>query len=294
MSDFEWFEPQSISEVTQMLSQYQEGGKLIAGGTWVTLVLKQRLLFPTALISLRKVPGLNQIEFKPGQGLLIGAMVTHREVERSPLVRRHFPILAETFASVANVRIRNQATAAGVLCDADYASDPPATLAALNASVTAVSQRGERSIPVRELIVGHYTTVLKPDEIVTRITIPEMPGPFYGVYLKYRTRSHEDRPCLGVAAVLQMSPDGRCKDLQVVIGAVSHTPQIVQSALASARGQALSPELIDHVAEGYAREIEPISDLRASAWYRKQMVQVFTRRAILAALSQAGSKGVPA
>jgi carbon-monoxide dehydrogenase medium subunit len=287
MSEFEWFEPRSISEVTQMLSQHQENRKLIAGGTWVTLVLKQRLLFPAALISLRKVPGLNQIEYKAGQGLFIGAMVTHREVERSQLVRHHFPVLAETFASVANVRVRNQATVAGVLCDADYASDPPATLAALNASVTVVSQRGERSIPVRDLIVGHYTTVLMPDELVTRIFVPEAPNPLYAVYLKYRTRSHEDRPCLGVAAVLHIAPDGLCKDIQIVIGAVSHTPQIVEPALAPARGQKLTPELIDHIAERYSQEIEPISDLRASAWYRKQMVRVFTRRAIQAALSQA-------
>jgi carbon-monoxide dehydrogenase medium subunit len=291
MFEFEWFEPQSISEVTQMLSQYQESVKLIAGGTWVTLVLKQRLLFPSALISLRKVPGLDQIEYKPGQGLFIGAMVTHREEERSPLVRRHFPVLAETFATVANIRVRNQATVAGVLCDADYASDPPATLAALKASVSAVSQRGERSIPVRDLIVGHYSTVLMPDELVTRIFVPEAPVPLAAVYLKYRTRSHEDRPCLGVAAVLQMAPDGGCKDIQVVIGAVSHTPQVVEPALASARGQKLTLELIDHIAERYSQDIDPISDLRASAWYRKQMVQVFTRRAILAALSQAAPGG---
>lgn len=274
-----------------MLSEYQESGKLIAGGTWVTLVLKQRLLFPSALISLRKVPGLNQIEYKPGQGLIIGAMVTHREVEQSPLVREHFPVLAETFASVANVRVRHQATVAGVLCDADYASDPPATLAALNASVIAVSQRGERRIPVRNLIIGHYTTVLKPDELVTRILVPDAPGPLYAAYLKYRTRSHEDRPCLGIAAVIQMAPDGRCKDLQVVIGAVSHVPQIVEPALEAARGQVLTPDLINQVAEGYSRGIEPISDLRASAWYRKQMVEVFTRRAIMAALDRAGEGG---
>lgn len=274
-----------------MLSQYQEGGKLIAGGTWVTLVLKQRLLFPSALISLRKVPGLHQIEFKPGKGLFIGAMVTHREVELSPVVKEHFPVLAETFASVANVRIRNQATVAGVLCDADYASDPPATLAALNATVMVVSAQGERTIPVRDLIIGHYTTLLKPDELVTSIFVPEIPAPYYAAYIKYRTRSHEDRPCLGVAAILQMAPDGSCKDLRIVIGAVSHTPQTVEAALASAHGQKMTPELVDSIAEQYAQAIEPISDLRASAWYRKEMIRVFTRRAIHQALSRDRSEG---
>jgi len=275
-----------------MLAEYGEAGKLVAGGTWVTLVLKQKLLMPDALISLAGVDGLGKIEYIPGRGLELGALVTHREVETSPLVRQHFPVLADTFATVANVRIRCQATVGGVLCDADYASDPPATLAALNASVTIYSQRGERTVPVRDFIVGHYTTVLAPDEMVTRIFVPELYRPLHGVYLKYRTRSHEDRPCVGVAAVAALDGEGRCRDLQVVVGATNDTPRWVDSALAQARGQKLTPDLISHIADEYEQEIDPLADLRASSEYRKRMVGVFVRRAIEAALVDARQTGV--
>lgn len=287
MLDISWLEPDSVTEAAQMLAHYGEEGKVVAGGTWLTLVLKQGLLMPSALISLRRLDDLRHIDYLPGRGLVIGALVTHRQVELSPLVRQHFPLLAETFATVANVRVRNQATVGGNLCDADYASDPPAALAALNAWVTAISTRGERTIPVKDLISGHYTTILMPDEVVTHIIVPDTSIPAYGVYLKYRTRSHEDRPCVGVAVVLQLMPNGRCHDLQVVVGAVSGKPQSLPSVLEQARGQTLDAELIAEIASSYAREIEPLSDLRASAWYRKQMIEVFTRRGIQIALQRA-------
>jgi carbon-monoxide dehydrogenase medium subunit len=285
--EIEWLQPESVSEVTGLLAQYKDEAKLVAGGTWVTLVLNHKLLMPSAFISLQSVAGLRGIDYVPGKGLTVGALVTHREVELSPVVRQRFPVLAETFATVANIRVRNQATAGGVLCDADYASDPPATLAALNAMVTVVSARGERTIAVEDLIVGHYTTVLQPDELLTEVFIPDPPGPAYGAYLKYRTRSHEDRPCVGVAAVVQMLPDGLCRDLRVVVGAVSHSPYQVKAVLDQARGQELSQDLIAAIAEQYARDVDPIDDLRASAWYRKEMVRVFVRRAIETALIRA-------
>jgi carbon-monoxide dehydrogenase medium subunit len=291
MPDIAWLTPRSLPEAAQLLAEYKEEGKLVAGGTWVTLVLKQKLIMPAALISLQAVPGLDQIDYVPGRGLYLGALVTHRQLETSPLVRQHFPVLADTFATVANVRVRCQATLGGVLCDADYASDPPATLAALNATVTAFSQRGERAIPVRQFITGHYTTVLEPDELVARIFVPLPPLPSFGAYLKYRTRSHEDRPCIGVAAVVQLAPDGRCRDLQVVVGAVSNTPRWVETALDRARGQRLSPELAAEIAREYAQAIEPLEDLRATSRYRKQMIQVFVERAIGTAVQQARQEG---
>jgi carbon-monoxide dehydrogenase medium subunit len=125
--NFDWIEPRTIAEVLQAQNEYGDTAKIIAGGTWVTLVLNQGLLYPSALISLRYVPGLTQITHDATKGLAIGAMVTHRAMETDPLVRTHYPMLAETFGVVANVRIRNQATAGGCVCDADYASDAHST-----------------------------------------------------------------------------------------------------------------------------------------------------------------------
>lgn len=280
MLDIRWLEPRTINEALQMLGEYQEEGKLVAGGTWITLVLGQKLLMPEALISLRQLSDLKEIQYQPEKGLHLGALVTHRMVEQSPVIWQKYPFLAETFGEVANVRIRNQATVGGVLCDADYASDPPAMFAALDATVLVRGKEGERRISARSFIHGHYSTDLSADEIVTGVEVPPLPERTSGCYLKFRTRSHEDRPALGVAVVLTMREDGVCENLSIVVGAVSGTPQYFGDLMADARGEVLSEALIDDLAASYSQRIDPLDDMRASAWYRKEMVRVFVRRGI--------------
>src|SRR5262249_16639369 len=148
-------EPTSIPDTLSLMSRHGGEARLIAGGTWVTLVLKQGLLMPSAMISLRRVPGLDQLTYDPSTGLIIGALITHREMETANLIPTHSPILPGTFGGAANVPIRNQATVGGCLCDADYASDPPAMLTALGASVHLHSPSGDRHVPVADFIIGH-------------------------------------------------------------------------------------------------------------------------------------------
>ena len=280
MQDIEWLEPKTVAEATEMGAQLDDEGKIIAGGTWLSMVLKQGLLMPVALISLRDIPGLDTVSSQAGLGLKLGAMVSLRAAELSETVQQHFPELAHTFGSVANVRIRNQGTVGGCLCDADYASDPPAMLTALNARVVLQSPGGSREVAVRDFIVGHYETTIRPDELLTEVIVPERPATAKGVYLKYRTRSHEDRPCVGVAAVVDLADNGAIRDLNVVIGAVANTPQYVQSVLDAARGKQLTTDLIEQIAAGYADAIDPLSDIRGSGWYRTQMIRVFVKRAL--------------
>jgi carbon-monoxide dehydrogenase medium subunit len=285
MQHFEWIEPTSIGETLSAMAQYGEDARIIAGGTWVTLVLQQGLLMPTALISLRRVPGLDQITYDPKIGLTIGARVTHRTMETHPLVRQQYPMLAQAFGVVATVRIRNQATVGGCVCDADYASDPPAMLSALNATVRLQSAKGERQVAVQDFITGHYETAIQPGELLTAVNVPPLPvSPVNarGTYLKFRTRSHEDRPCVGVAAVLA-TQNGVCSHMSVVVGAVASRPQRVADAEKLAIGKAIDQGMAQRVADAYAESIDPIDDLRGSAWYRRQMIRVLVRRAILQA-----------
>src|SRR5207244_10552011 len=156
------------------------------GGTFVGILVNQRLLTASAFLSLAGVPDLAYVEEYEGE-LRLGAMTTHRGVELSPLVRERWPALAATFAVVASPRVRNRATVGGVLGDADYASDPPSMLVALGARVVARSVRGTREIPVEELIVGHYETSLAPDELIVEVIVPG--GPHRAAYRKFRTRS---------------------------------------------------------------------------------------------------------
>ena len=283
-------QPTSLNEAVAALAQLGDDARIIAGGTAVVLMLKNRLIALGALISLERVPGLRYIRHEPGVGIRIGALTTIREAELDPLVRQHNPTLAKTFAKVANVRVRHAATVGGNLSEADYASDPPCVLVAMGARVRAVGPRGERDLPLEEFFTGFYETALAPDEILTELIVPDPSPTTHSAYIKHVTRSSEDRPCVGMAAVVEMGPDRVCQDLHVVAGAIADRPQAVEPAEALARGKPLTDELIADVAATFAAAIDPLSDVRGSEWYRKQIAEVLVRRAIRQALAANGGK----
>ncbi|HZU07559.1 MAG TPA: xanthine dehydrogenase family protein subunit M [Chloroflexota bacterium] len=287
----ELLQPTSLEEAVAALAQWGDDARIIAGGTAVVLMLKNRLIAPGALLGLDRVPGLRYIRHEPGVGLRIGAMTTLREAELAPLVRQHNPTLARTFAQVANVRVRHAATVGGNLCEADYASDPPCVLVAMGGRVKAVGPRGEREIPLGEFFTGFYETALVPDELLTELIVPDPAPTTRSAYIKHVTRSAEDRPCVGVAAVVDIGPGGVCRDLRVVAGAVADRPVTVPAAEALARGQPLTDALIAEVATTFAAALDPLSDVRGSGWYRKQVAEVLIRRAIRQALAANGEKG---
>jgi aerobic carbon-monoxide dehydrogenase medium subunit len=261
VSQPEWMAPASLEEALTLRAEHADA-TVLAGGTFVGILMNQGFLAPSALLSLGDVEELRGIEVRDGE-LRLGAMVRHRAVERSEAVRSGWPALARAFSLVASPRVRNQATAGGVLADADYASDPPAMLAALDARAVLRSQRGDRSVAVGELILGHYRTCIEPDELLIEVRVP--PQPERATYRKFRSRSAEDRPCVAIAAA--HGADG----LRVVVGAVAGTPQDF-------------PELCDgepaEVAARYAERIEPMSDARGSAEYRRRVIAAEVRRAV--------------
>lgn len=260
----EWLAPASLDEALALHAEHGDDATVVAGGTFVGILLNQRLLAPAAFLSLRDVPGLGEVV--EDDDLRLGAMVTHRAVERSPMVQGRWPALAYTFSVVASPRVRNQATVGGVLADADYASDPPAMLCALRARAVARSVRGEREIPVDELIVGHYETALEPDELITEVRVPA--GIDRAVYRKFRSRSHEDRPCVAVAAAVAGG------ELRVVVGAVAGRPQLFPDVCA------LGTEGAEEIGRRYAELIDPVGDVRGSSEYRRRVIAVEVRRAV--------------
>ncbi|HEX8967787.1 MAG TPA: FAD binding domain-containing protein, partial [Chloroflexota bacterium] len=199
-----FLQPRSVTEAIECLQKYGEETRVVAGATALTIMLRERLIHPTALVSIGGLPGLASIERDDGQ-LRIGALATHRQVELSPLVRSTIPVVAETFGVVANVRVRNVATVGGVVAEADYASDPPAVFLALDALIDVVGPRGGRTIAAADFFRGFYETALEPDELVTGIRVPIPPGGAGGVYEKFVTRSTEDRPCVGTVAVVRLA-----------------------------------------------------------------------------------------
>lgn len=274
-----FIEPTTFAEAATLLTEYGEDAKLIAGGTAVVLMMGQKLINPSALISLGRIPDADFIR-QEDDGLHIGALSLLGQIARSPQAAGFHPALAHAFGVVGNVRIRNQATLGGNLAEADYASDPPAMLLALDAQVSTVSPSGERQIPLKEFFLGFYTTALAEDEILTEVHIPQLPESANTAYLKFTSRSAEDRPCVGVAAVADLSPNGVCIDLRVAVGAAVETPQRLPDVEAQAVGEELNDTLIAHIAEEYAQTLDPLEDARGSAWYRREMIGVFVRRAL--------------
>ena len=286
-------DPATLETAVALLDELGDEAKVVAGGTALTILLRQRLIAPAALVSINRLPGLRAIEERDGS-IALGALVTHRDVETSPVVRDRLPMLAEVFGVVANVRVRNAATVGGVLAESDYASDPPAAFVALDAEIDVRGPSGARSIPASEFFVAFYETAIEPNEIVTGVRVP-VPAPgTAGVYEKFVTRSSEDRPCVGVAAVVRLDDAGRLADLRVAVGAAAETPQRFPELEAITRGQAIEPALIATLADGYADRIEALDDMRGSAWYRTEMVRVWVRRAVERAVERAREAGLAA
>ena len=232
--------------------------------------MNQGFLDPDVLLSLGAVDGLARIGTDGGE-LRLGAMATHRAVERSP-VTAAWPALRRAFGLVASPRVRNQATVGGVLADADYASDPPAMLAALGARAVLRGPGGDRAVAIEELILGHYETCIASEELLVEVRVPAQPAT--AVYRKFRSRSSEDRPCVAVAAVRGD------EQLRVVVGAVAGRPQHFPDVCALAAGAPLDAALAEEIGRRYGERIEPISDARGSAAYRRRVTAVEVRRAL--------------
>jgi len=273
-----WLQPEKPAEVLAALAEHGPEAKLLAGGTAMVLLLQQKLIAPGVLVDLGRVSELDAIRLAE-DGLHIGPMTRLRDIEWSRLVAESLPALARACGSVGNVRIRNQATLGGCLAEADYASDPPAVLLALDAEIRLEKAGGARTLPIREFALGFYSTALQPDEMITDIRIPPLPASSRTAYLRFKARSSEDRPCLSVAVVADLE-DRTCRELRIALGAATEAPLRMPRIEALAKGRAFDDELISEVAEQYASQTEPIEDLRASAWYRKQMIQVYVRRAL--------------
>jgi len=281
---FDLLQPRSVAEASELLQKHGEEARPIAGGTTLVILMKQRAVYYPFLVDLRSIPGLEEIK-QEQDGLRLGALVTHRAVEQSPLVRKEYPVVADAFSKIANVRVRETASVGGNLAHADYRLDPPPVFLMLGAEVTVYGPRGARVIPLKEFFRGMYETALEPAEVLVDVKIPPMPSGSKAVYMRYSTLSANDWPCLGVAALLS-ADHGQCRELRLALSGVAATPVLVQG-LEFVRDQELNGSLVEHLLKVVDEQISPFSDFRGSDWYKRQMVKVFVKRA----LGQLSGKG---
>ena len=278
MHDFDYLEPNALSDVCQLLNQYGEDARLIAGGTALMLALRQRLVSPSCLISVAHVSELRGIHFDSQHRLVIGAFTTHSEVAESPLIREHYPMLASMASQVANWQVRNQGTIGGNLCYADPATDPPGCLLALGAEVVLQGAAQQRVLPISEFLIDFYETALKAGEVLVAIRLPAAKSNSHGSYLRYLKTPADHRPLVNVS-ITSVKAGSAISDVSLVVGAATPFPKRLKAAT-DLIGQTTSLPLIQSVADAAAKEIDALSDARATADYRRDLVRVLVARAL--------------
>ncbi len=278
MPAFELHQAENLEHVVSLLSQLEDV-HLMAGGTSLMVLMNLGLVEPTHVILLRRVRELQGIQRMDDGGLQINALVTHREAELSADVRAYCVALNETFHHVATVRIRNQATVGGNIAHGDPAQDPPPMLIALNASVVLRSARGERSVPLEQFFQGYLTTTLQPDEVLTAIQLPPLPPGTRATYEKFLPRTRDDYATVSVAAVAQMQ-DGRCSDVRIALGGAAPVPLRLTQVEDALRGESLTEDRIREAVAPIPNLVDPPSDARGSAEYKRKMARVWTERAL--------------
>jgi carbon-monoxide dehydrogenase medium subunit len=279
---FAYHEPSSWPEALALLAQHGDAALIVAGGTAFTLLLRQGLITPSHVVSLRLVQDATRIKADAHGGLSIGATATHTAVVRSDAVRRSWPELADAAAKVATIRVRNQATLGGSVAHADPASDVPVMLAALDAQAVVLGGGGaRRRIPVDELLVDTFTTTLGPTDVIQSLEVRARRPTTRAVYLKYTMRSVDDYATVSVGAQAEVA-DGVLRDLRVFLGAVGPRPMRASSVEKALLDRPADARAIDDAAALVTDDIDPIDDLRGSARYKREMARVWTARALRA------------
>jgi carbon-monoxide dehydrogenase medium subunit len=267
-----------------MLAGFGEEAAIYAGGTELLVLMKERLAHFPHLIDIKPVPGLAGITIDDAGGsIAIGPLASHRAIETSPLIRTHAPLLAEVEAQVANIRVRHAGTIGGNLCFAEPHSDPATLLVCWGATFTLTSVAGERDVPAGEFFTGLLETARRPDEVMTRITVPVLPASAGSAYQRFKT--HE-RPAATVATTLRME-DGAIGEARVVAGSVGSRPQRLDEAERLLSGHRPSAELFRTASEAAMHEVEIEEEGFESSDYKRHLVDVLTERALEQAAERA-------
>jgi aerobic carbon-monoxide dehydrogenase medium subunit len=282
---FEYFQPRSVDEALALLAEHGSDAKPLAGGQSLIPAMNFRLATPSVLIDLNALNDLAYIS--DGDSLRLGGMTRQRAVERSGVVAKNAPLLAETMPFIAHAAIRTRGTVGGSLAHADPAAELPAVMLALNARLTVQSRTGSRSIPADDFFVGLFATALQPGELLTAVDIPKTMDRT-GYAFQEISRRHGDFALVGVAAAVTLDANRRCIDARIALLSVGDRPMLAGHAAAVLKGQEPSMDAIAAAAHAAAhQDIDPPSDIHASAAYRRQLANVLTRRVLTRAFQRA-------
>lgn len=284
MSPFEFLEPRTLREAIALLDPEDPGARPFSGGTALMLMMKAGVLRPTRLVSLSRI-GISGIETNDKGDLCIGAMARLSDIERSPVVKRGWPVITRTLRTLSNVRVRNVATLGGHLAHADPHMDLPPLLSALGARATIAGPAGERTLPLDSIYKGYLETSLKRNELITGVEVPPLGGR-RAAYVKCTTRSADDWPALGVAVAFDFRKQS-IDEPRIVICAATDRPTRLSSAEKILRGKPAEEKILKQAGEAAAAEAQIEGDRHGSAAYKKQLLRVYLGRAVIDARGRA-------
>ncbi len=284
-SAFQYVAARTVDEAVALLSQHGDEAKLLAGGQSLIPLLKLRLASPSILIDIGRIPGLDGTSRQNGM-ITIGARTTHSAIEASASLRELCPLLPEAAAVIGDRQVRNRGTIGGNLSHADPASDLPAAILALGGELVATSRSGQRTIAADDFFVDLFTTALRPDELLTQVRVPARGARTGTAYVKF-PHPASGYAIVGVAAVLALGEDGRCREARIAItgaGTKATRARAVEQGLV---GQELTEPIVAQAAERAADGLDLMGDIHASEEYRAHLCRVSTRRAVLTAAQRA-------
>ncbi|WP_067803695.1 FAD binding domain-containing protein [Actinomadura formosensis] len=277
---FDYVRPASLDDAVRALSDAGEDAKVLAGGQSLMPLLRLRLAVPDALIDLDRIEGLREIR-DTGDAIVIGAMATHHQVIRDPLVRAHLPLIAQATQTVADPAVRHRGTFGGSLAHADPAGDLPAVASALDAVFLVRSTRGDREIPASEFFVDWMTSAMEPDELLVGVRVPKL-GAGWGVHYEKFHRTAQAWAIVGVACAVRRDGDG-IEDARVALTNMGPAPVRAGAVETAIRGGPASQDAIRAAAAQAPAGTEPPTDLHGSSEYRAHLATVLTARALTAA-----------
>jgi len=324
LPEFKLLRPRTVDEATGYLAKYASNVRVLAGGTDLIPSMRQKLFEPRYVLDIRHIPELKGILRRIEAGVEIGALTTLTAVERSDFLRQHYPVLTEAARTVASPLLRNMGTIGGNICldtrclwynqsltwrkgcgfcikkDGDlchvapggskcwavFSGDTPPALLCLNAEIEIASPAGRRRVPLREFYtgLGDEYRKLNPNELLTRVFLPESSADYLGIYRKLRVRGSIDYPLAGVAVVLKRS-NGHVADAQLAITAVNPAPLLVKGVLRLLEGRPIDESVAEAVGDLAARTAKPLTTSALTPEYRREMIRVFTKRAVLAGVT---------
>jgi carbon-monoxide dehydrogenase medium subunit len=279
MKRFDYHRPETLKQAISLLVAYKGQAKVLAGGTDLILAMRKESVSPRALIDLKDITELHSIK-EEEKVLRIGALTTIREIETLPLIKERICLLAETAEVMATLQVRNRATLGGNICHASPAADMVPPLIGLEGRVRIAGKDDERMAGLEDFFLGPGQTKLGPEEIVTEVIVPKLDPNSRATYIKLGPRKLTDLAVVGVALILRIDRQSRCDDIRIVMGAVAPRAMRAREAERKLVGRIVDERLISEVAEKAREEAFPITDVRGSEWYRREMVKVLVERGL--------------